>query len=87
MDKDHKFHAITYVLTGNTVATSKSTERWSQKRKHLSTAFYKENISQMIRVGTKICNEKVKSWYQRVDKGENRIILNKEIQLLIDDII
>ena len=45
MDKYHKFHDICYGLLGDATPLVKSTEKWAQTRKHVSAAFYKENIT------------------------------------------
>jgi cytochrome P450 len=41
---------------------SPSDEKWAQKRKHLSAAFYKDKINDMLAIIIRITNQQVPVW-------------------------
>ena len=47
-DKGDKFYRIWHMLFGESILMTKSNELWSIKRKHISTAFYKDKMFAML---------------------------------------
>ncbi|CDW76295.1 cytochrome family subfamily polypeptide 55 precursor [Stylonychia lemnae] len=66
---------------------SKSNKVWATKRKHLSAAFYKDKINQILRGAVVIANKRVKLWLRLIEEGEPVVNLNKEMNDLIDDVV
>eukprot|EP00347_Sterkiella_histriomuscorum_P017019 403350965 len=88
MDKHPKFYRIAYEQFKDSTFLQKSSELWVQKRKHLSAAFYKDKIKHMLKSAIVVTNQKVQEWRLLVeDKGDQTIILNKQAQEMIDDVI
>ncbi|CDW76461.1 cytochrome family subfamily polypeptide 55 precursor [Stylonychia lemnae] len=87
MDKHPKFSRTSYVQFKNSTSLQRSTEDWNQKRKHLTQAFYKDKIKIMLKSTIAVTNARVKEW-QQIQQSQNPvIILNKQVQELIDDVI
>ena len=47
-DKSDKFYRIWHMLFGESILMTKSNELWAVKRKHISTAFYKDKMFGML---------------------------------------
>ena len=59
VDKHEKFHNILKGFFGNSILFSPSTEQWAIRRKHLSAAFYKDKLSNMLAMIISITNQSV----------------------------
>ncbi|CDW82123.1 cytochrome family subfamily polypeptide 55 precursor [Stylonychia lemnae] len=87
MDKHPKFYRISYEQFKDSTFLQRSTELWAQKRKHLSQAFYKDKIKVMLKSAISVTNKRVQEW-KKISTSENPIIvLNKQVQELIDDVV
>ena len=62
MDKHPKFYRISYEQFKDSTFLQRSTELWAQKRKHLSTAFYKDKIKVMLKSAIAVTNKRVQEW-------------------------
>jgi len=62
VDKSDKFKRIFGTLFGESILFSPSDEKWAQKRKHLSAAFYKDKINDMLAIIIRITNQQVQVW-------------------------
>jgi cytochrome P450 len=62
VDKSEKFGRVIRRLFGDSILFSPSDEKWAEKRKHLSSAFYKDKLSQMMERIVMITNQQVHSW-------------------------
>jgi hypothetical protein len=49
-DKHPRSKTILYEAVGNSILFANSDELWSQKRKHLSVAFYKDKLTSMLQI-------------------------------------
>ena len=56
MDKHPKTQRLLRSLTGDSILFNPSNELWSQKRKHLSAAFYKDKLNPMLEMIIKTTN-------------------------------
>ncbi|CDW85751.1 cytochrome p450 [Stylonychia lemnae] len=89
MEKHPKFHRLVWNLFRDSVFFVKSTETWVEKRKHLSTAFYKDKINIMIATAIDVCKHRVDKLRQQVKEngGSLEMSLNLFVQEVIDDVI
>jgi cytochrome P450 len=62
VDKADKLSRILRSVCGDSILFSPSDEKWAQKRKHLSAAFYKDKINEMLGTIIRITNQQVQVW-------------------------
>ena len=48
VDKSEKFHRMFKKLFGDSILFAQSDDKWANKRKHLSSAFYKDKLQGML---------------------------------------
>ncbi|CDW84544.1 cytochrome family subfamily polypeptide 55 precursor [Stylonychia lemnae] len=90
VDKHSQFQEIFDDILGMSIAFQKSTQEWADKRKHLSSAFYKDKILQILKKATGITYQKVQTWKEKLknsDDSKQLIVLNNEVQELLDQVI
>ncbi|CDW85044.1 cytochrome p450 [Stylonychia lemnae] len=90
MDKHQKFQQILDDMIGKSLGVEKSTQEWADKRKHLTKAFYKDKILVIIKKSIAMTLEKIQTWKEKLkekDSDQHIIILNKEIQELLDEVV
>ncbi|CDW82654.1 cytochrome family subfamily polypeptide 55 precursor [Stylonychia lemnae] len=90
MDKHQKFQEFLEDFQGHSSANQKSNQEWADKRKHLTSAFYKEKIIRILKESVAITYKKVQTWKERLnssDASQQLIILNREIQELLDEVV
>ena len=83
-DKNIRSKTLMYFLFGDSIILERSNEMCMLKRKHLSAAFYKDKINQMMETVITLTNSKVKKWLQKEDA---KINITAEIQDLITECI
>ena len=70
-DKHHLGKDLFTPIMGDAILLDKSTDHWMQRRKVLSTAFYKEKLMQMMVIVKNCMTEKVAHWQKEfVDTGK-----------------
>ena len=38
-------------------------------------------------MGIKLCNNQVKDWFKRIEAGDDVVVLNRETQFILDNVI
>ena len=70
LDKHEGMHNALYTLTGNSMAFSKSDENWREKRRVLSTVFYKDKVMNIMKSVTSESKISLNDWKENYsDKG------------------
>ena len=69
-DKSSRLRAILDNSFGESILFERSTELQATKRKHISAAFYKEKMVQMMKQITLLTAERVKIWKEKFLKKE-----------------
>ena len=75
-------------LLGDSIIFSPSDDSWNERRKHLSTAFYKEKMIKMIDLAAKVAFDRVESWKKEyVGKDKDFLIFREPADLAMDCIL
>ena len=61
-DKEVKMKNLLNEIIGDSIVFAPSNEVWSNKRKRLSQAFYKDKMIKMLQIVIKLTLEKTESW-------------------------
>jgi cytochrome P450 len=59
VDKSEKFHRMVKKLFGDSILFTQSDDKWAVKRKHLSSAFYKDKLQGMLALIISVTNQHV----------------------------
>ena len=87
-DKHPGFKNMLYPLLGETFSLLPSDESWKNKRKSLSTVFYKERLSQMLPVIVQNVSKTLLQWKtDSVDNGKQFNLINEIDSLLAHNIM
>ena len=81
-DKHPSTGTIVSLVAGDSILFSKSTLKWSQKRKAISSSLYKEKLIKMTEIMKAIVNETLIEWEKKKTielVGETSILLMKII--------
>lgn len=65
-DKEVKMKNLLNEIIGDSIVFAPSNEVWSNKRKRLSQAFYKDKMIKMLQIVIKLTLEKTESWKQKM---------------------
>ena len=61
-EKEDKLKKVFLQFFGNSILFDKSNELWATKRKHLSSAFYKDKMTGMLQMIIAITSKRVGEW-------------------------
>ncbi len=87
-DKNIRLENQFKCLFGGGTVFSKSNELWTQKRKHLAVAFYKEKMIKMLDILTAMTDARVKQWiHDYANQPDKHLSLIRELSDLISDCI
>ena len=86
-DKHPRHRNIMYDLFGDSLLFQRSTEEQLVKRKHVSSAFYKDRMVKMLTVIADMTYHRIEEWKEKFAKGGEEMVLVKEVSLLIMDCI
>lgn len=84
MEKSLKFKRVLNRFIGNSILFDKSDEVWAQKRKHLSSAFYKDKLNPMMETVISVANQNVQKWKNLSHKS---IDLTAEVSDLVSECV
>ena len=84
MEKSSKFKRVWKRFIGNSILFDRSDEVWAQKRKHLSSAFYKDKLNPMMETIISVTNQTVEKWKNLSDKS---IDLTAEVSDLVSECV
>jgi cytochrome P450 len=87
VDKDVKFWRIFKPLIGDSILFSDSNEKWATKRKHLSVAFYKDKLSEMLTIIIEFTNNQVQKWKAKHVGGPPLDIFEGISNLILEGIL
>ena len=76
-DKHVRSKDVFYELFGESILFDRSSEIWAQKRKHLSVAFYKDKMTQMLKSIITITTDHTQKWKTQ--------FADKDIEMSISD--
>jgi cytochrome P450 len=84
MEKSSKFKRVLKSFIGNSILFDRGDEVWAEKRKHLSSAFYKDKLLPMMNTVISVTNQTVQNWKKSSKKS---IDLTAEVSDLVTECV
>ncbi|CDW89465.1 cytochrome p450 [Stylonychia lemnae] len=86
-DRHYREKQVGELVIGDSILFQKSSIQWAEKRKHISTVFYKERLQMILNTITEMCLKQVQSWKQTfANRRDISMDINKEIlDMLMDE--